>query len=168
MPTIPTGKTDKELALWMLDRMADSDEFLGVLRKARAAGKRDILDAPDYIAKHKARLLKLHKADSEEDTDITTAAAAWIDALVERDLLSSREEFLDKAIAAYVEKYGADHLPGADRSIVEAARDEIEGKTSGAFEPGFTAGLAAAARIELDRQAAAEKSRDAGRSGRDN
>ncbi len=32
MPTIPTAKTYKELALWMLDRMADSDEFLGVLR----------------------------------------------------------------------------------------------------------------------------------------
>ncbi len=164
MPTIPTAKTDKELALWMLDRMADSDEFLGVLRKARAAGKRDILDAPDYIAKHKARLLKLHKADSEEDTDITTAAAAWIDALVERDLLSSREEFFDKAIAAYVEKYGADHLPGADRSIVEAARDEIEGKTSGAFEPGFTANLAAAAHVEL--AAEAEKSRGQEREGR--
>ena len=167
MPTIPAGKTDKELALWMLDRMADSDEFLGVLRKARAAGKRDILDTPDYIAKHKARLLKLHKADSEEDTDVTTAAAAWIDALVERDLLSSREEFIDKAIAAYIEKYGADQLPGADKSIVEAARDEIEGKTNGAFEPGFAAGLAAAARSELDRQAAAEHSRVAGRRSRE-
>ena len=168
MPTIPTGKTDKELALWMLDRMADSDEFLGVLRKARAAGKRDILDAPDYSANHNARLLKVHIADIEEETYITNAHAASLKPLVERDLLSSREEFLDKAIAAYVEKYGADHLPGADRSIVEAARDEIEGKTSGAFEPGFTSGLAAAALIELYRQAAAEKSRDAGRSGRDN
>jgi hypothetical protein len=149
MPTTPTGKTDKELALWMLDRMADSDEFLGALRKARIAGKRDILDAPDYIAKHKARLLTLHKSGSEEDTDMTTASAAWIDALVERDLLSSREEFLDKAIEAYVEKYGADQLPaGAGKSIVDAARDEIEGKTSGAFEPGFMEKLAAAARQE--------------------
>lgn len=160
-------KSERELALWMLDRMTDSDEFLGVLRKARVAGKPHILDTPDYIAKHKARLLKLHKADSEEDTEITTAAAAWIDALVERDLLSSREEFLDKAIAAYVEKYGADRLPGADKSMVAAARDEIEGRTSGAFEEGFTANLAAAARGELERQAAAEKSREAERGGRE-
>ncbi|MBX9924951.1 MAG: hypothetical protein K2Y05_01210 [Hyphomicrobiaceae bacterium] len=145
--------------------MADSDEFLGVLRKARAAGKRDILDTPDYIAKHKARLLKLHKSDSEEDTDITTAAAAWIDALVERDLLSSREEFLDKAIAAYVEKYGVDHLPGADKSIVDAARDEIEGKTQGAFASGFVATLASAARAEF--AAETEKSRGQERDGRE-
>lgn len=160
-------KSDRELALWMLDRMADSDEFLGVLRKARVAGKPHILDTPDYIARHKARLLKLHKADSDEDTDITTAAAAWIDALIERDLLSSREEFIDKAIAAYVEKYGADRLPGADKSVLDAARDEIEGRTSGAFEAGFTASLAAQARSELDRQAAAEKARTAERGGRE-
>ncbi len=163
MPTIPTAKTDKELALWMLDRMADSDEFLGVLRKARAAGKRDVLDTPDYIAKHKARLLKLHKSDSEEDTDITTAAAAWIDALVKRDLLSSREEFLDKAIAAYVEKFGAEQLPGTEKSLVEAARDEIEGRTSGGFEPGFTRKLAEAAR---DEQARARNPNEHGRDGR--
>ena len=159
-------KSDKDLALWMLDRMADSDEFLGVLRKARVAGKRDILDTPDYIAKHKARLVKLHKSDSEEDTDITTASAAWIDALVKRDLLSSREEFIDKAVAAYVEKYGADHLLGAEKSMVEAARDEIEGRTSGAFEPGFVEKLAVAARLEMARQNdALTKSQDRG--GRD-
>lgn len=151
MPTTPTGRTTKELALWMLGRMADSDEFLGVLRKARAAGKRDILDTPDYIARHKARLAKLHKADSEEDADITTAAAAAIDAIIERDLLSSREEFIDKAIAAYVEKYGADGLGDADRSLVEAARDEIEGHTQGAFEAGFVDRLADAAREEMAR-----------------
>jgi hypothetical protein len=165
MPTIQNAKTDKELALWMLDHMADSDEFLGVLRKARVAGKRDILDTPDYIAKHKARLLKLHKSDSEEDTDITTAAAAWIDALVKRDLLSSREEFLDKAIAAYVEKYGADHLPGAEKSLVEAARDEIEGRTSGAFDAGFVDKLANAAREEMAQ--VAERGKSQSRDGRE-
>ena len=166
MASNQTAKTEQELALWMLDRMADSDEFLGVLRKARAAGKRDILDTPDYIAKHKARLLKLHKSDSEEDTDITTAAAAWIDALVKRDLLSSREEFFDKAIAAYVERYGADHLPGADISMVEAARAEIEGRTNGVFEPGFTEGLATAAREEMARLNSAQ-TKSHGRGGRD-
>ena len=166
MPTSPGGKTDMELALWMLDRMADSDEFLGELRKARAAGKRDILDTPAYIARHKARLLKLHKSGSEEDTDITTSAAAWIDALVERDLLSSREEFLDKAIEAYVEKYGADRLPDADKSMVTAARDEIEGRTSGAFEAGFVAKLAGAAREEIERQAN-DRSKGRGQEGRE-
>ena len=166
MASNQAAKTDKELALWMLDRMADSDEFLAVLRKARVAGKRDILDTPDYIAKHKARLVKLHKSDSEEDTDITTASAAWIDALVKRDLLSSREEFIDKAIAAYVEKYGTDHLPGAEKSMVEAARDEIEGKTSGAFEAGFVGKLAGAAREEMTRQNNAQ-SKSQERGGRD-
>lgn len=161
----PSGSSDKVLALWIIDRMADSEEFLGVLRKARAGGKRDILDTPEYIAKHKGRLAKLHQSDSEEDVETTTVTSAWIDALVARDLLSSREEFIDKAIAAYVEKYGADGLPGADKSMVAAARDEIEGRTSGAFEPGFTGKLAEAAREELARQT--DRARDNERGARE-
>lgn len=149
------GATDKELALWMLDRMRDSEEFLGVLQKARKAGKPDVLDKPDYVARHKARLAKLYTSDTEDDVPVSPATIAKIEILMERDMLSSPEEFIEKALAAYIEKHprGMESLDANWQSTFDAARAEIEGQTQGIFEPGFTAGLAASAREELARQA---------------
>lgn len=159
------GRSEKELALWMLDKMRNSEEFLGVLRAARAKGRRDVLDTPDYVARHKGRLKKLYEGDDEETVETPASLAGEIDALVERDMLAGREELIEKAIAAYIERHpeGSKGLPEGWQSTFELARAEIEGTTSGAFPAGFVSELAAAAREEMDRQVAAERERDAGR-----
>jgi hypothetical protein len=161
---------DRALALWMLDRMADSEEFLAVIQAARVTGKTDVLDTPDYVATHKARLKKLYTgSDDDEPTEVPAALVGAIEAIIERDMISGVEEFLEKVIAAYVEKHPlhTQGLPQQWRSTFEAARTEIEGKTSGMFAPDFTARLAASARQEIDRQQTAERERAAGRDGRD-
>lgn len=154
-PLPHNGMPDKELALWMLVRMRDSEEFLGVLQKARKASKPDVLDTPEYVARHKARLAKLYTSDSEEDVPVSPTTRAKIEMLIARDMLSSPEEFIEKALAAYIERHprGAEGIEGNWQSTFDAARAEIEGKTQGMFEPGFTAGLAASAREELARMA---------------
>ncbi len=159
---------DKVLALWMLQRMRDSEEFLGVLRKARSAGTRDVLDTPEYVARHKGRIAKLYQSDTEDDVDASPSTVAAIEEIVRRDLLSGPEEFIEKAIAAYIEAHprGAEGLPKDWQTTFEAARAEIEGHTSGAFEQGFTAGLAESARQELGRQAG-EQSKTRGHDGRE-
>ncbi|MBS0243975.1 MAG: hypothetical protein JSS20_17515 [Proteobacteria bacterium] len=153
--------SERELALWMLEKMRNSVEFLGVLKGARIKGQRDILDEPDYIQRQQQRLKRLHQADSEDVLPVSSSVAARIDALVKRDLLSSREEFIEKAIGAYLDRHprGREELPAEWQSTIEAARAEIEGRTSGNFEPGFTAELAAAAREELARQLEASLAR---------
>ena len=170
MPNNPIAQphkdmADKDLALWMLERMRDSEEFLGVIQKARTAGKRDMLDTVDYVARHKSRLAKLFQSDTEDDVAASPTTVAKIEAVMKRDMLSSPEEFFEKALGAYIEKHprGAEGLADEWQTTFEAARAEIEGSTSGAFEPGFVAGLAAAARQEMDRQAVSERDRDAGR-----
>lgn len=164
-----TDANDMELALWMLDRMQDSEKFLGVIKAARVAGKRDILDSPDYVETHQTRLKKLYQSDAEEDAPMSSATAAKIEALMKRDLLSSKEELLEKALAAYLEQHpsGRDGLPTDWASTFRAARDEIEGRTSGAFEPGFIAQLATSARQEIVRQTREYHSRENGRDERE-
>jgi hypothetical protein len=159
----PTGGSDSDLALWMLERMKDSDEFLGTLRAARIAGKRDLLDEPRYVDRHKGKLKKLYQSDDEETVDTPTSLAGAIDEIAARDLLSSREELIEKAILAYIDAHpkGAEGLPAGWQTTFDAARAEIEGRASGAFQPGFVASLAAAARLELTRQA--DRERDTGR-----
>ncbi len=49
-PTVDAS--DQTLALWMLERMRDSERFLGVIKAARTSGQRDALDTPDYIERH--------------------------------------------------------------------------------------------------------------------
>jgi len=156
----PDTKSDRELALWMLERMRDSDEFLGVIRAARTAGKRDVLDTPDYVARHQGRLKPLYQSDESDTEEAPAALASLIDEIVARDMLSGREELLEKALKAYLDSHpkGAEGLPAEWETTFEAARAEIEGRTSGAFEPGFTAALARSAREELARQAG-EKSK---------
>ena len=164
------GLPDRELALWMLDRMQDSEEFLAEIQAARVKGKPDILDNPDYVALHKTRLKKLYQGgDDEEPFEVPPALIGKIEAIMERDMITSVEELLEKAIAAYVEKHPmkSQGLPQEWRSTFEAARAEVEGKTSGAFAPDFTAGLAASARTEIDRRHDVDRARDTGRDGRD-
>ncbi len=156
---------DKELALWMLERMRDSEGFLGVIRAARSAGGTDILDTPDYVARHKARLAPLYQGADEESVEASDTVVALLEKLGARDLASCNEELLEKALAAYIAKSpkGGEGLPSNWPSTFDAARDEIEGRTTGAFKPGFTAELAASARAEMARQAGADKSRGSGR-----
>jgi hypothetical protein len=163
----PNNKSDQELALWMLERMRDSEEFLGVIRAARTNGTRDVLDTPDYVTRHKGRLKKLYQSDSDDTEETPASVAGVIDEIVARDMLSSREELLEKALAAYIAKHprGAEGLPIEWQTTFDAARAEIEGRTSGAFEPGFTASLAAAARQELERH---EQVKSLGRGEREN
>ncbi len=139
----------------MLERMRDSERFLGVLRAARSAGSRDALDTPDYVARHRRRLKKLFQSDTDEDTPLPPATAAKVAAIMNRDLLSSPEEVLEKALDAYLQinPRGLEDIDVERQSAFDAARDEIEGRTTGAFVTGFAAGLAAAAREELTRQA---------------
>ncbi len=104
-------------------------------------------------------------SDTEDDEPIPPTTAAKIEAVLKRDLLSSKEELLEKALAAYLDQHpeiGKD-LPSDWQTTFEAAQAEIEGRTSGAFEPGFMAGLAEQARQELSRQNETDKTRDTGR-----
>ena len=162
------GAADKELALWMLERMRDSEEFLGVIRAARSAGGTDILDTPDYIARHKVRLAPLYQGADEEAVEVSDTVVALLEKLGARDLASCNEELLEKALAAYIAKHpkGGEGLPADWPSTFDLAKAEIEGRTNGAFKPGFTAELAAAARSEIARQAGADKSRGSGRDDR--
>jgi hypothetical protein len=165
----PKNKSDSELALWLLERMQNSEEFFAEIRAARIAGKRDVLDTPNDVARHKARLKKLYQADSDDGEETPAALAGLIDEIVARDALSSREELLEKALKAYVEKHprGMEGLPPHWQTTIDAARDEIQGKTHGAFEPGFVAKLADAARREIEQQASKDQSRGIGRNGSD-
>lgn len=154
MTTMTAASSDKELALWMLDRIRDSERFLSIIRAARNSGTRDVLDTPEYIATHRGRLKKLFQSDSGDDTPFPPATAAKVAAIMKRDLLSSPEEFLEKALDAYLLLHprGLEDIAVERQSAFDAARDAIEDRTSGEFKPGFVARLAAAAREELSRQ----------------
>lgn len=160
----PPGTSDKELALWWLGKMRDSEVFLGVLKAARDRGTVDVLDTPAYVERHKARIKKLYQGDDDDTVDVPSSLAGEIDAIVARDVLSGREELIEKALAAYLARYpeAAIGLPQDWETTFEAARAEIEGVTSGVFGKGFVASLAAAARDELARDAVAQRSRDQG------
>jgi hypothetical protein len=153
------GAADKELALWMLERMRLSEETLGVIRQARSAGGTDPLDTPDYVALHTKRLAPIYQGTDEEVFDAPASLLAKIELLAQRDLLSSPEEFIEKALAAYIAKHpkGDTDLPPHWQSTIDDARAEVEGRTSGAFHAGFTAELATAARAEIARRMGLEK-----------
>lgn len=159
--------SEKQLALWMLNKMRDSEQFLGVIRAARRDGKHDVLDTPDYVARHKKRLAKLYQDSDEEPVETSTGAAAVAAHVEQRDLLSCREELIEKALAAYIGQHarGAEGLPQEWQTTFSLAQAEIEGRISGAFREGFVAGLADMARQEMARETG--KSRDQSRGGRD-
>ena len=167
MQNNPTGESDKELALWMLERMRGSDEFLGVIRAARSAGEPHILDTPEIAAQHTSRLAPLYQGDTEIALEASEAVAAIMERVKSRDLLSCDEELLEKALAAFLAKNPkiGEGMPTDWPATFDLAKDEIEGRISGAFKAGFVAELATAARVELARSAAAEASRLSGRDG---
>ena len=165
MANNPNGESDKELALWMLDRMRDSDEFLGVIRAARSAGEPHILDTPEIAAQHTSRLAPLYQGDTEVALEASDAVLAAMEKVKARNLLSCDEELLEKALAAFLASHPkiGEGVPSDWPATFDLAKDEIEGRTSGAFKVGFVAELATAARVELARSASAEASRQSGR-----
>jgi len=154
------GMTERELALWMLEKMKDSETFLNILRKARAEGEPHVLDKADIRALHVLRLRMLHEGDEEETVEVPVSLAGTIAALVERDLLSGPEELIEKAIVAYIERTGERDLPRFSEATIEMARAEIEGRTQGQFDGRFVSDLAMAARAELALEAEAERARE--------
>lgn len=157
------GMSERQLALWMLDKMRDSEGLIDVLRRARIRGVSHALDRPDVASFHTARLKPLHQGDDEEEVEVPVSLAAKMAALVERDLLSGPEELIEKALAAYIERTNDKGLARDWQPTIEMARAEVEGRTSGKFHSGFVADLASAARNELAREAEAERVRDQGR-----
>ena len=170
MANNPKGTSDKELALWMLDRMRDSDAFLDVIRAARSAGEPHILDTSEITAMHTAALALLYQGDTEVTLDASETVAAAMEKVKARNLLSCDEELLEKALAAFLAenpKIG-EGVPSDWPATFDLAKDEIEGRTSGAFKAGFVSELAAAARVELARSVGADLSRGAARNGHGN
>lgn len=165
MANDPTQRSDKELALWMLERMQRSEESLAVIKAARRDGTRDLLDTPEYVARHRQRLAPLYKGGDEETVELPPELVAALQAIGDRDLLSGNEELIEKALAAYIKQHpkGDDDLPTEWETTFDLARAEVEGRISGAFKPGFTAELAAAARREIAREAGADRSLGSGR-----
>lgn len=162
-----SAMTEQQLALWMLDRMQNSAEFIDVLRKARVDGAPHFLDSPDLVEPHLEQLRKLHEGDDEEVVDLPPTVIGKLAALMERDLLSGPEEFMEKALAAYIERSGDRSLQPPIEPTIEMARAEIEGRTTGMFDKGFVAGLAQEAREELAREAERERDRGSERDGRE-
>jgi hypothetical protein len=160
-----TDASDKVLALWMLDRMRDSDEFLGVIRAARSAGEPHILDTPDIAAQHTSRLTPLYQGDTEVELEASDSLVAAMEKAKARNLLSCDEELLEKALAAFLAAHpkNGEGAPSDWPATFDLAKDEIEGRTSGAFKAGFVAELASAARVELARSASVGQSRLSGR-----
>ena len=158
---------DTELALWMLERMRDSEEFLGVIRAARSAGGRNVLDTPSYIARQQARLAPLYQGGSEELVDLPDSVVARLEAIAQQHLLSCNEETVEKMLAAFLvanPKIAAT-VPADWPTTFDMAKAEVEGRTSGVFMPGFAADLAAAARGEIARRTELDKGRGSGRDG---
>jgi hypothetical protein len=164
MPNNPTavpksGAADKDLALWMLERMRHSENDLAVIRQARSAGGTDILDTPKHIALHSKRLAPLYQGGDEELVEMPEAVVATLERIAAQHVLSCNEELFEKALAAYLAKYpkAGEGVPSDWPTTIDAARAEVEGRTSGAFKPGFTAELATAARTEIARRTGLEK-----------
>lgn len=163
MPSDTTKATERDAALVMLDRIADSARFLEVIRQARVSGARDILDTPDYVARHKARQKKIYAGggDDDEPVEVPARLAAMIAALVERDLLAGPEALIEKAIGCYLELH-PEKTKGLPEVVttLEATRRDIE---TGAERVQPLLGDLAAAQRGLD---AEHKTRDDDR-GRD-
>ena len=165
MTNNPTGTSDRELALWMLERMRESDKFLEVIRAARSAGVPHLLDKADTTSMHTGALALLYQGDTDVALDTSSPVAAAMDKAKARYLLSCDEELLEKALAAFLAAHPkiAEGVPSDWPATFNQAKDEIEGRTSGVFKTGFVAELAAAARLELARSAGVDKSRGAER-----
>lgn len=160
---------DGALAAWMLGQMRNSEDCIAVIQAARRTGKRDALDEPDYVAFHNNRRRKLYQGDDDDIVDLPASVVAKIKAIMDRDAISSIEEFIEKAIGAYLVQHPLKSagLPMDWLTTFAQAEAEIDGHASGAFGPGFVAGLAASAREAIDQMAVQEQERNAGHDGRE-
>lgn len=158
------ARSDKELALWMLDRIDASEKLLAARRSGSPAEQPD-----DRNSAFDRRVLEtLYRGPDAEDQRLPAALVGIMDAIGNRDLLAGREEVIEKALAAYISRHpnGNDGLPTAWQTTIAAARAEVEGRTTGNFAPNFVATLAKAARDEMVMEANRERSsneRDSGR-----
>lgn len=159
------GQSQKALALAALDRIGESERELSDIRARAARGEgRPGLEAPPHLD----RVQALYQSETVEMVELPATMVAMMDQLAARDLLSCREEFIEKALAAYIAEHprGTEDLPKDWQTTVASARDEVEGRTQGAFGPGFTAALAAVEQREQHRQGSGRdtaRGRDDGR-----
>lgn len=139
----------------MASKLANSQGSLAIIRDARAAGKRDVLDSPAYVAKHRQRLSSLYRGDAERSVSLPVPIAKVIEAIMSRDLLSSPEELLEKALGAYLDQHprGREGVAVDWQTTLAAARAEIEAGTTERFGPGFAGRLAEAERAEQQQRA---------------
>ncbi len=151
MKTEPDTSSNRAMALWLLDRMDESAQFLGQLRAARHAGVSDMFDRPELITRHQKVLRKLTEDDSDEEpVDLPAALVAKLRALADRDLLSGPGQVIEAALALYIAKRPdlARELPPFAPMTPAAARAAIEAPGGSELE----AYLAEAARDELARE----------------
>ena len=156
------GMSERELALWLLGRIEESDAVLERIRASRRASRPEMLDDPDLVAHLRRQVSHLFQGGDETTEELPAALAGLMEGLGARDALSSREELLEKALAAYLERnsHEATAPPEDWRTTVALARAEVEGEKTGAFREGFVADLAATARAELARLAEISPERD--------
>ncbi len=144
----------------MASKLANSQGSLAVIREARKQGKRDVLDDPAYVARHRQRLRRLYQSDAEAPVSLPVPIAKVIEAIMSRDLLSSPEELIEKALGAYLDQHprGREGVAIDWATTPAAVRAEIEAGTAERFDAGFAGRLAEAERKE-ERQRGAEKDR---------
>lgn len=147
------------MALAMVSKLANSQGSLAVIREARQQGTRDVLDDPAYVAKHRQRLKRLYQGDAETPVSLPVPIAKVIEAIMSRDLLSSPEELIEKALGAYLDQHpkGREGVTIDWPTTAAAARAEIEAGAADRFDAGFAGRLAEAEREERSR--VAEKDR---------
>ncbi len=160
---------DAALAAWMLGQMRISEDCIAVIQAARRAGKRDALDEPAYVAFHNNRRKKLYQGDDDDIVELPASVVAKIKTIMDRDAISSIEEFIEKSIGAYLALHPLKSagLPMDWQTTLAQAEAEIDGHASGAFGAGFVAGLAASTREVIDQMAEQEQERSAGHDGRE-
>lgn len=95
---------------------------------------------------------KLYQSPVRETVEVPVELAGLIEAAADKDILSGREELPEKALAAYIEQRGRDGLPKDWQTILASARNEVEGRSSGDYEPDFLKQVADAGRREQDPQ----------------
>jgi hypothetical protein len=158
----PSAENEKALARAMLEKLAVSEKLLAEIRDARTQGLADPADRPKLVERHKARLRRLYQDDDESEVGVSASVAAQIEAAMSRDVLSCREELVEKAIAAYLQGHprGAEGLPKDWQTTLALAEQQVEGRSDTAFRETFVSALAAAERAERDQVKTRERTND--------
>ncbi|NDC59351.1 MAG: SgcJ/EcaC family oxidoreductase, partial [Alphaproteobacteria bacterium] len=106
------------------------------------------------VARHASRVKRLYQDSEEGEVGVPVSVAAAIDAATARDVLSCREELVEKAIAAYLQAHprGTEGLPKDWQTTLALAEQQIEGQVKDAFRDNFVGELAQSERAERDQQ----------------